>query len=365
MMETRQLLRRWLWGLGILVLFFFLAWKLQTLAILFLLSFLVAYVLNPLVTRLDRLRFINRTSATLITLAGLVVVFLAVLFIIIPEVFVELRQFISHAPAQFERLKNAAVPWIETNFSITIPLSIAEAFDQFGRELNNIAPKVIGPATQVAAAVFGGTFSIVLAALSALMFPLFLFFLLKDYPRIVASVSGLIPLHHIDRFNQLGREIDKSLSDFLHGQFMVMLVLGALYSIGYSVVGIPVAIGVGLLTGMLCFIPYVGAATGFLLALLLSMLEFKGFRSVLGVIIVFGSVQLLDAVLITPKILGGKLGLRPLWIIVALMAGAELFGFLGVLLAVPTMAVLKVLVGHTLVRYKKSSFYAGAVETKK
>jgi predicted PurR-regulated permease PerM len=152
-------------------------------------------------------------------------------------------------------------------------------------------------------------------------------------------------------------KIDKSLSAFLHGQFMVMLVLGTLYSIGYSVVGIPVALGVGLLTGVLCFIPYFGAATGFVLALLLSLLAQKGLGTLMGVAIVFGSVQMLDAILITPKIIGGQLGLSPLWIIIALMAGGELFGFFGILLAVPTIAVLKVLVSHSIRRYKRSSIY--------
>ncbi|MCP4674875.1 MAG: AI-2E family transporter [Deltaproteobacteria bacterium] len=357
MLDTRQLARRWLWGLGIIVVVFFAAWRLKALAILFLLSFLLAYVLNPIVTRLDKLRFINRTAGTFITLFGLLMGFFAVLFIIVPEVVEEFRQFLSRMPAQLVRLQEVVVPWIEKNFDIAIPLSVGDAVNQFGREINNLAPKVIGPATQVIARVFGGTFSAVFAAVGALMFPLFLFFLLKDYPRVVATVDGLIPRANIERYHQIGHEVDEALSAFLHGQFMVMLVLGTLYSIGYSIVGIPVAIGVGLLTGLLCFIPYVGAATGFVLALLLSLLEFQGWGTVFGVVIVFAAVQLADATFITPKILGGKLGIRPLWIIVALMAGAELFGFLGVLLAVPTTAVLKVLVGHTLDRYRRSSLY--------
>ncbi|MCP4606931.1 MAG: AI-2E family transporter [Proteobacteria bacterium] len=357
MLNKRQASFRWLWGLGAAALFLIVAWRLENLAILFLLSFLVAYVLNPLVTRLERLRFVNRTSATLITLFGLLVGFLAVLFIIVPEVVNEFRHFLSRMPAQLDRLQSFVVPWIERNFDVDIPLSVGDAFDQFRREINEIAPKVIGPATEIVARIFGGTFSAVFAVVSALMFPLFLFFLLKDYPSLLATADGYIPRQNLDRFHQIGREVDESLSAFLHGQFMVMLVLGTLYSIGYSVVGIPVAIGVGLLTGMLCFIPYVGAATGFVLALILSLLDFDGFGTVFGVIIIFSIVQLLDGTVITPRILGGKLGLRPLWIIVALMAGAELFGFLGVLLAVPTIAVLKVLMSHMIEFYKSSNLY--------
>ncbi len=363
MLETRQILRRWLWGLGIFALFFIIIWKLKTLATLFLLSFLLAYVLNPLVTRLNRLRFVNRMAATIVTLFGLIVGFLTVLFIIIPEVATEFRQLMARMPTYLNRFKESVVPWIEHRFEVDIPLSYGDALDQFGREINDIAPRIIGPVTEIVGRIFGGTFSAVLSFVGALMFPLFLFFLLKDFPRVVNAVDRLVPLQSADRIHQISREVDESLSAFLHGQFTVMLVLGSLYSVGYSIVGIPVAIGVGLLTGMLCFIPYVGAATGFVLALLLSMLEFRGFGSLLGVVIIFAFVQMLDATVITPKILGGKLGLRPLWIIVALMAGAELFGFLGVLLAVPTTAVLKVLVSHTIELYKESSLYRGLTNT--
>lgn len=342
--------------------FFIAVWQLETLATLFLLSFLLAYVLNPLVSRLDRLRFVNRTAATLITLFGMLVGFLAVFFIIVPEVVEEFRQFLSRLPGYLIRLQATVVPWVEQQLDVEVPISVEGALTQFRREINEIAPKIIGPVTQVAAQVFGGTFSAVAAGVAVMMFPLFLFFLLKDYPRIVNAIKDLVPLETYEGVQQITQEINQSLSAFLHGQFTVMLVLATLYSVGYSIVGIPVAVGVGLLTGMLCFIPYVGAATGFLVALLLSLLAFSGFGTVLGVVIVFGTVQLLDATVITPKILGGKLGLTPLWIIVALMAGAELFGFLGVLLAVPSIAVLKVLMHHALIQYKNSPVYRGEAD---
>ena len=357
MTSTRNLWRRWIWGLGIFVAFLIAAWRLENLATLLLLSFLCAYVLNPLVKRLARLRFINRTAATVITLIGLLVCFLAVLFIVLPEVAHEFKLFLLRLPVYLSSLKSNAVPRIEQELGVTVPLSISEAVDQFGREINNLTPKVLTWATSFAATLFGGTFSVVAKAAAIFMFPMFLFFLLKDYETVVQTLDDLLPLRNKGTVHELMRQIDRSLSAFLHGQFMVMLVLGTLYAVGYSAVGIPVALGVGLLTGVLCFIPYFGAATGFLLALLLSLLAQKGVGTVIGVAAVFGSVQLLDAILITPKIIGGQLGLSPLWIIIALMAGGELFGFFGILLAVPTIAVLKVLVSHSIRRYKRSSIY--------
>ncbi len=356
-----KLWRRWAWGIGIFVLVLIAAWYLQNLATLLVLSFLLAYVLNPLVTRLSKLRFVNRTLATVIALLALVVCFLAILFIIIPEVVAEFQQFIARIPGYFGRARGSAVPWMQSQLGVAMPLSVAEAVDQFGQELNKMAPRIIGTATHLAARIFGGTFSVVAKATAVFMFPFFLFFLLKDFPRITGAVKELVPPRNKRNFLDLAGQVDKSLSSFLHGQFIVMLVLGTLYSIGYSIVGIPVALGLGLFTGFLCFIPYVGAAIGFVLALFMSLLEYQGLGTVFGVMIVFASVQLLDAILITPKIIGGQLGISPLWIVVALMAGGELFGFKGVLLAVPTTAVMKVLVAYTLDRYRSSILYRDTI----
>ena len=356
MTSTRVLWRRWAWGLGIFSLFLIAAWRLESLATLLILSFLFAYVLNPLVTRLSKVKFLNRGAATVVTLLGLTVFILAMFLVVVPEVVAEFKLFISRLPGYLFRIQRSAVPWIESQFDVAVPLSFSQAVNQFGEEINRYVPRIFNTATSLAATVFGGTFSMVSKAAAVVMFPMFLFFLLKDYGRVVGTVDDLVPLRNKDTFHRIIEEIDKSLSAFLHGQFMVMLVLGTLYSVGYSVVGIPVALGVGLLTGILCFIPYVGAATGFVLALLLSLLTGNG-GMVLGVMAVFAVVQLLDAVVITPRIIGGQLGLSPLWIVVALMAGGELFGFLGVLLAVPTISVMKVLVAHSVSRYKRSMLY--------
>lgn len=321
-----------------------------------LLSFLVAYVLNPLVSRLERVRFFNRAFATFVTLFAVLVVFLAIFFVVFPEIVSDFKQFMGRVPGATARFQSWLVPWLEQNLDVRVPNSLGEAVEQFGRDLN----KIIGPATKMAAQLFGHTFTAVGAVVAALMFPLFLFFLLKDFQKITAVIDGLIPIRNRDNVHEMIGEVDRSLSAFLHGQFIVMLILGALYSIGYTIVGIPVALGVGLMTGILCFIPYVGAATGFVMALLLSLMDYQGLGSVVGVVIVFTAVQIFDAILITPRILGGKLGLGPLWIIVALMAGGELFGFLGVLLAVPAVAVLKVLINRTVLRYKRSSLYCSS-----
>ena len=353
------MIKRWAWGLGALAVFLILAWQLQRLATLAFLSFLVAYILNPLVTRLAKLRFLNRTAATALTLVGLALVLATLLFFIIPDVIDEFRAFVKRLPELTNKLEASVIPWVEDNFNVTVPRTPSAVFDQLKESVDQNGKGLVAPAAELAKTLFGTTFQALFTIVGTLMFPIFVFFLTKDFPRIVAAVDGLIPVRYRAHVRHIAVESDKSLSAFLHGQFTVMIVLGTLYSIGYSIVGIPVAIGIGLLTGLLCFIPYAGAATGFVLALLLAILSMEGPRPIAGVAIVFGAVQILDAVLITPRILGGKLGLKPLWIIVALMAGGELFGFLGILLAVPMLAVMKVVVEHTVEFYRASDVYKG------
>jgi len=357
--NENKTVKRWIWTISGFAVFVLLVWKLERLTTLALVSFMVAYVLDPLVTRMSKLKFIGRISATAITMFGLVVGFLGVLVFIIPEVVEEFRAFSNRLPQLIGRAQEYTIPWIENGFGVSIPTSWHAAFEQLYQKFEGNESNIVAPAAKIAGQLFGKTFSAVFSAIGTLMFPLFLFFLLKDFPLIIKTVDDLIPNSTKNTVHMLVKDIDDSLSAFLHGQFTVMIVLGTLYSIGYSIVGIHVAIGVGFLTGILCFIPYVGAAVGFLIALLLSALEMSGWGSILGVAIVFAVVQGLDAIVITPKILGGKLGLQPLWIIAALMAGGELFGFLGILLAVPTIAILKILVKHSINKYKNSSFYNG------
>lgn len=355
--SDRTILKRWAWGLLALGAFFYLSWQLGNLAILILLSFLVAYVLNPLVTNLSRIQFIGRTAATLITLVGLTIGFIALLFFILPQIAEEFRAFLDKLPSLTDKLQRMIGPYIEKNFDIEIPKTWNDAADQVYHQIQKDGKKLFAPAAQVTKLIFGTTFTAIYVLVSMLMFPLFLFFLLKDFPIIIDTIDGLVPVRSRKTVRQIAKEVDKSLSAFLHGQFTVMISLGTLYSVGYSIVDIPLAVGVGLLTGVLCFIPYLGAATGFIIALLMAIFSFSGWQPILGVAIVFTTVQALDAAVITPKILGGKLGLQPLWIIVALMAGGELFGFLGVLLAVPMTAVLKVLVLFSMDVYKNSYLY--------
>jgi predicted PurR-regulated permease PerM len=195
------------------------------------------------------------------------------------------------------------------------------------------------------------------AIAAGLVVPVLAFYLLRDFDLTVAAIVGLLHVSARERAVALGREIDAVLGQFVRGQLIVMAILGALYALGFSLLSVRLAIPIGLLAGLLSFIPYVGSATALTLALLMSALHFGGIGQIVGVVAVYAAIQTLEGFVITPRIVGDSLGLSPVWVLIALMVGAELFGFVGVMLALPVSAVLKVLAMHGLRRYRLSSLY--------
>jgi hypothetical protein len=154
-------------------------------------------------------------------------------------------------------------------------------------------------------------------------------------------------------------QVDRVLADFVRGQLTVMGIMAALYGIGYMIIGVPLAVPIGVLAGFLTFVPYVGSATALVFGLLMTLLHFTGWGKILAVIGVYVGIQILDGILITPRVVGGRLGLSPVWVLFALMAFGQLFGFVGVMLALPMSAVIKVFVVDGIARYRKSELYLG------
>jgi predicted PurR-regulated permease PerM len=202
-----------------------------------------------------------------------------------------------------------------------------------------------------------GTLGYVGVALSALIVPVFALYLLIDFDRIVTKVEQLIPRRWSPGISAVARDIHKTLSGYVRGQLTANVVLAALYATGLRVVDIRLAVPIGVMTGMLAFVPYVGFMTGLLLALSMAILDWQSAGTVIGVIAVMGGVQIIDAMVITPRIVGRSVGLAPLEVILTMMTAGALFGFLGVLLAVPLGAVAKILIQRGVRNYLASAFY--------
>ena len=348
-------LRRWLFVAGLAATLAF-AWVLRGVLVPLFFAFLVAYALDPIVERLARLgvpRGVGASLVMLVSVAGLV----TVLFFAVPTVIDEFEAAARRLPDQLEALRALAKDYLWARYHYKLPATWTEIFTKYGAVLRDGAPS----ATSVASALFG-TVNAILLALGTLIVPVLSLYLLVDFNGLVSGAEKLIPRRWAAPVTGVARDIHGTLGKYVRGQLLTNLLLSLLYSTALTLAGIRLAIPIGVFTGMFSFVPYVGLATGTLLAMLMSVLEWQGPTHVLVTFGVMMGVGLLDSMVITPRIVGGSVGLKPIEVLLTMMAAATLFGFLGVLLAVPLGAVLKILVARAVDAYVGSDFYTQAPE---
>jgi len=335
----------------VVVLVLGLAYLLRGVLVPLFLAFLLAYALDPFVDRLEAMRVPRPLGAILVMLgiAGLVI---TVLIYAIPLFVDEVREASSAIPEQIHALQSRVEPWFATTLHVKLPHTIADLEKAATERLQS------GGAYENARTFLFGTIGYVGVALSALIVPVFALYLLIDFDRIVARVGQLVPRRWSSPIGDVARQIHKTLSGYVRGQLTANIVLAALYATGLRMVDIRLAVLIGVLTGMLAFVPYVGFAVGLLLAMSMAILDWQGPGTLVGVVAVMVGVQVIDAMVITPRIVGRSVGLAPLEVILTMMAAGSLFGFLGVLLAVPLGAVAKILVQRAVKAYLASEFYS-------
>lgn len=339
-----------------LVLVLGLAYVLRGVLVPLFLAFLFAYALDPFVDRLESLR-VPRPLGAILVMLGLVGLFTVVLVYAIPMFVDEVSDATTTLPEKIRHLQARLEPWFATQLHIKLPHSVNDLSKAAADRLQGEA------AWDTARTALFGTLGYVGVALSALIVPVFALYLLIDFDRIVNKVEQLIPRRWSPGISSVAREIHKTLSGYVRGQLTANVVLAALYATGLRVVDIRLAVPIGVMTGMLAFVPYVGFTIGLLLALSMAILDWQSAGTVLGVVAVMGGVQMIDAMIITPRIVGRSVGLAPLEVILTMMTAGALFGFLGVLLAVPLGAVAKILIGRGVRAYLASGFYSRAPES--
>jgi predicted PurR-regulated permease PerM len=320
----------------------------------FLLAAIVAYICNPLVERGTRWGF-PRPVAVLIVITALGIGFIGLLLVIIPLLQEEVIQMLEHTPDAIDGLNQSVVPWLREHFGIRLRLDPASLRKLVNENLTNMQGLGVHLLTslQVGGAVLVGIVTTVL------LVPVVLFYLLVDWHKLIARVDAAIPRDWHAKTLSITRDIDAVLSEFLRGQLLVMLALSGFYSIGLAFAGLPSALPVGILTGMLCFIPYIGFGLGFILAVSVAALQFQGVEPVIIVLVVYGIGQAVESFLLTPYLVGDRIGLHPLAVLFALMAFGQLFGFTGVLIALPASAALLVGLREVRALYLTSRFYRG------
>lgn len=357
-MNVEARILRWLlWGVA-LALVLGLVFALRNVLSPVFFAFMLAYVLDPLVDRFEAAKIPRAVGITvlLVVVLGVIALFLV---LVVPTIVSDVVNITQQFPDTFARWMQGALQ-LARGWGVELPETWSDVMARFGDDVRTLAQGALAPLGSVLQHVVGSTASI-LSTLSALiMVPVFSFYLLHDFDRIVARARELVPPRLRDQVGAIASDIDTVLSQFMRGQVTVMAILAVLYSAAYSIVGVSLAIPIGIVAGVLSFIPYVGGASALILALLMVALHWTGWAQLVAVVAAYVVIQVLEGFVITPRIVGDKLGLSPVWVLFSMLAGAELFGFIGVLLSLPAAAVVKVFVLRGLVAYQASDFFGAA-----
>ncbi|MES2296406.1 MAG: AI-2E family transporter [Pseudomonadota bacterium] len=325
----------------------------------FIAAAILAYALNGAVDYIDHLRFgrlgVPRYLAVVIVMLLFLAALAALILIVAPVLQTELPLLRDQIPTFLAKLNAALQPRLQA-MGIKVQLDdsgiraiLAKQFAAGGEE---------AWAAVLASARVGGT--AVLGWIATLvLIPVVLFYLLLDWHAILERITGAVPRRLVERTVAMGREVNVLLAQYLRGQLLVMLVLAIYYSAGLSIAGFDVALPVGIITGLLVFIPYLGFGLGLVLALIAAVLQFSNWHGLISVAVIYGAGQVIEGFFLTPRLVGERIGLNPLAVIFALLAFGQLFGFVGVLLALPASAVLMVAFKHLRSHYLRSSFYNG------
>jgi predicted PurR-regulated permease PerM len=321
----------------------------------FLVGMVIAYALNPLAERLVA-RGMSRTWASALVVAALVVVLAAALVLLLPLLATQIQQLATSAPAEIERMRGTLEAVAKDRLGARFPevkASLDRAVAEFGTNWTSIAGSV-------AKSVWSQGLALVNFLSLLLITPLVVFYLLVDWHPMLEKLDGWLPRDHEATIRRLSIEINDGVAAFIRGQGLVCLVLGLVYAIGLSLVGLKYGLLIGIGTGIASFVPFVGWAIGLIVALVLAALQFGPQPGVFAqVALVFAAGQAIDAAVLSPKLVGEKIGLHPVWLMIALFVFSYLFGFTGVLVAVPVAAAVGVLVRYALEVYLSSSIYRG------
>jgi predicted PurR-regulated permease PerM len=321
----------------------------------FVVAAVLAYALTPLVDRLDALfnGRVPRLLAVIVVEVLFILTAISLLLLVVPVVAKEVPLLREQVPVLLERLHASLSPWL-AQFGIHVALDVDSLKEQLLKYLNanweDAFPSLWSSfklGGSVALAVIG----------SAVLIPVALFYLLLDWERFVQSMKVLVPPRARPAFDSFTGEADQVLGQYLRGQLLVMATMAAFYAIGLALFGLDLALPIGVFTGLAMFVPYVGFGIGLVLALLAGLLQFASIKAVVMVAVVYGSGQLIEGLYLTPRLVGERIGLHPLAVIFVLLAFGQLFGFVGVLVALPASAVLLVAIRRARAGYLASNLY--------
>ncbi|HEU0278161.1 MAG TPA: AI-2E family transporter [Rhodanobacteraceae bacterium] len=345
--------QRWQWIL-IAAVIGWLVWLLSPILMPFLLAAVFAYLGDPLVDRLERWRLGRALAASIVFMAMLLVVALA-LVLLVPLIQRQIARFIAALPGYVAWVTGNAVPWLEHQFHVPAsefdPTTLVARLRAHIGAVGGIAAVALRYATRSGLALVGAGVAVVLV-------PVVTFYLLRDWDRLVAQVDALVPREAQPTVRRLARETDTVLGAFVRGQLLVMLGLAIYYAVALRLVGLEVGPLIGMLAGVVSFVPYLGFIVGLVASVIAALAQFHDVSHLVLVLVVFGVGSVLESYVLVPKLVGDRIGLHPVAVIFAVLAFGELFGFIGVLLALPMASIVLVLLRFLRERYRASPLYA-------
>jgi predicted PurR-regulated permease PerM len=331
-----------------------------------LVSVLVAYLLDPVVDRAERRGVTRTTAIALLMAAGVLFAVLFTLFLY-PTIAHAIRQAVDGLPGLVALVQDDLLPWAQTTLGLEVPASLSQAMEDYGATVREQLPAVMQKLGEGVSDLWSRTGAIASSLVNLVMIPVFTFYFLRDFDLMTGQVGELLPRRNLAWTRERLRRMDEVVGAWFRGQVEVALILAGLYAFGlgsvfaWAGIGPMAGVAIGLLAGLLNIVPYFGFLIGFVLSVLMVLLEWSGPGPLAAVLVVFAVVQGLEGYVITPRVVGDKVGLSPVVVIIALLLGGELMGLLGVLLALPVAGIVRVLLPDIVEYYRSSHFYTGAL----
>lgn len=337
------------WGIAALV-FFLALWFFGDVILPFVLGGAIAYCLDPVADRLEKVGLSRIAAVVVITIIALVL-FVMLILLVIPTLVSQAGQLVNTAPTLFRSLQG----WLTEQFP-----GVMEDGSPIRQQITAIGDTIAARGGELLNRIFNSALGVINIAVLFIIVPVVAFYLLLDWDRMVAQFDELLPRDHAPTIRKLAGDMNATLASFIRGQGLVCLILGTYYAVALMALGLNFGLVIGATAGLVTFIPYVGALIGGVLAVGLALFQFWGeWWWIVAVAVVFQLGQFVEGNILTPKLVGGSVGLHPVWLLLALSLFGAMFGFVGLLVAVPVAAMLGVLTRFGIEQYKDSLLYRG------
>jgi len=354
---TPRQLRGWVIAVALLAA---LCWVLKSILVPFLIAFLLAYALYPAVARISR--YIPRPLAILLFFLAIILVLAAILLLVIPAVESEIALELERLPHYWDLFQKNVLPRIERTLRVRIPRTLDETTRTMFPKIKDESPGLVRSISEAVFHIFSNTVGLILVLINLLLIPFATYYFLADFEQIGRGAASLVPPRYRPAYHRIIGEIDTALSGFIRGQLLIVLILIMLYSVSLWIVGLDLAVVLGVLVGTMELVPFAGFMVGLTSAVLITLLQFQDLLHPLSLFALFSVVQIVNTFALTPKIIGHQAGLHPLWVMGALYIGADFFGIAGLLLAVPAATVIQVLLKALVRAYQSSPIFSSPAD---